>query len=801
MPSGFGYARRSLLRSPAFTTLAVLTVALGSGVNSAVFTIVNSVILKPFPYTKADRLVRLSEIKDASLSSVSYPDFQDWQHRTRSFDELAIFTALGLNPVKLPAGSSMLPTGSTSWNLFSVLGVRPFLGRTFLPADDLGDGADVTVISFQAWAKYFAKDPGIVGRQIGFYGTPLTIVGVLPQDVLPSGVDFWMPRGEVRNPNQLDRGSRGMFQVIGRLRRDVSLEQARADLDAIANLLAREYPATNTGVRAGLSPLLDSVVMRVRQMLWILFAAVAFIMLIASANVANLLLVRSLHREREFAIRAAVGGSRMQSMSLVLRESLLVAATGAIIGLVLASWLVTILLKLQPGVLPSSRPVTMDAAVFWYTALLTLSATALFGLFPAWRDGRGNLVVLLKQGGRGGSSAALTHRLRSALLAGEVALSIILLGGAGLMIRSLYVLQHGDLGFSPEHLLAAQIMLPQSSAPTDEQLAQASYKYLNTLRALPGVNSAAAVWPLPESQDETWNPRVNLRERMFQAGTEPAVNAAVITQDYFHAMGIPLLRGRIFDAADLNMASSSVAIVNQAFARRFFPNQNVLGKHVRMTGVVGVKGWKEIIGVVGDITVGGLAGRVLPQVYWPYGQIASREVGFVVRTETPDAVGGSLPRAVAGVDPNVIFEFSRPLSDLLEASVAGRRFVEMLLSVFALLALTLASIGIYGLVGFSVARRTQEIGIRVALGASKGNVFRLVLGGALVPVGAGLAAGLAAAMAVSPLIASQLYGVTPHDPAALSFAAILLGAVASCAAALPVSRALRISPMTAIRED
>jgi putative ABC transport system permease protein len=801
MPSGFGYARRSLLRSPAFTALAVLTVALGAGVNSAVFTIVNSVILKPLPYGSAERLVRLNEVRGASISSVSYPDFQDWQRRSRVFDEMAIYTALGLNPVKLPSGSFLLPTGSTSWNLFQVLGVRPFLGRAFLPADDLGDGADVTVISYQAWEKHFAKDPGIVGRQIGFFGTPLTIVGVLPEDVLPSSVDFWMPRGEVRNPNQLDRGSRGMFQVIGRLKRGVSLEQARVDLDAIAGLLSHEYPATNTGFSAAISPLLDSMVMHVRQMLWILFGAVAFIMLIACANVANLLLVRSLHREREFAIRAAVGASRMQSMSLVLCESLLVSAAGTIAGLVVAGWLVTVLIKLQPGVLPASRPVSIDAAVFWYTAFLTLVAAALFGLFPAWRAGRGNLAVLLKQGGRGGSGAAVTQRLRSLLLAGEVVLSIILLGGAGLMIRSLYALQHSQLGFSSEHLLTAQIMVPQSSAATEERLAQASYAYLNTIRALPGIDSAAAVWPLPENQDETWNPRVNFREQMFDPGAEPSVNAAVVTPEYFHTMGIPVLRGRVFDASDLNPVSSSVAIVNQAFARKFFPNQNVLGKHVRMAGVVGVKGWKEIIGVVADITVGGLTGHIVPQVYWPYGQIASREVGFVIRAGAPDAVAGSLPRVLAAVDANVIFEFARPISDLLAESVAGRRFVELLLSMFAALALTLASIGIYGLVGFSVARRTHEIGVRVALGASAANVFRLVLADTLVPVGAGVAGGLAAAMALSPLLTSQLYGVAPHDPTALSSAAILLAAVAACAAILPVSRALRISPLVAIREE
>ena len=614
------------------------------------------------------------------------------------------------------------------------------------------------MISYQAWTKYFNRDPAIIGRQIRIYSTPVTLVGVLPEDVLPSGVDFWMPLGEVRNPNQLDRGSRGMFQVIGRLKRDVSLLQANTDLYAIDGILARNYPATNTGVRAAITPLLDSVVMRVRQMLWILFGAVAFIILIASANLASLMLARGLHCERESAIRAAVGASRIQIMWPALCESLLVSTAGALLGLTLASWLVKLLVKSQPGVLPTSRPISMDNAVFWYAALLAILVAALFGLLPAWGMGRVDLAVLVKQGNRGGSASRRMHCLRSVLLAGEVALSIILLGGAGLMIRSLYVLQHGELGFSPDHLVAAEIILPQSIGGIPDRLAQASYRYWNALRAFPGVRSAALVWPLPKSQDQTWNPKVNFREQMFDVRAEPSVNAAVITPDYFRAMGIPLVRGRTFVDSDLTSASSSVAIVNQTFAHRFFPNQSALGKHVRMSGVVGVKGWKEIVGVVADITVGGFAGHIEPQVYWPYGQLPLREVGFIVRAEAPAAVVSSLPRVFAAVDADVIFEFARPLDDLLAGSVAGRRFVEMLLSAFAFLALTLVSTGIYGLVSMTVARRTQEIGIRVALGASAANVFRLVLTDALVPVGAGLAIGLAAAMAATPLLSDQYGG-------------------------------------------
>jgi putative ABC transport system permease protein len=773
MPTQLRYAFRNLLRSPGFSLLAVLAIGLGTGVNTAVFGVLESVLLKSLPYPQADRLVRFNETKGQVLYNISYPNFQDWRRRSASFEQMAIYNTFGSQPLRLPSGPAMVPMGNTSWNLFSTLGVRPLLGRTLTAADDIGDGADVAVISYGAWGKYFARDPQVVGKQLALDGSPVTVVGVLPEEVELSGVAVWFPRGEVRNPNQLDRGNHPGFQAIGRLKPGVGIEQARAEINGIAAALEREYPATNKNFRVRILPMLDALVMRVRTMLWILFGAVGFVLLIACANVANLLLVRTLHRGREFALRAALGASRSRIAQLVIAESLLIATAGTALGLLLAAWGVEALVKLQPGVLPAARPVALGGEAFAYTALLSLASTCLFGLLPAWRASRGDLAGSLKQG-RGATASKGMQRLRAGLVAAEVALSLSLLAGASLMIRSLAALEHEDLGFKAATLLTAELRLPYQKDQTRAHIAQSTYAHLDAIRSIPGVAAAAAVWPMPET-NAMWAPMINFADRP---------------------------RGRVFNDADLNVDASNSAIVSQSYARKFYPGEDVLGKRVRMIGAVAVKGWKEIVGVVGDTRVGGLGSATGPQVYWPYGQVVDQDPGFVIRAASdPASLIDPLRRAMARVNAETIVVRAQPMTSMLAASIADRRFIQILLAIFAALALALASIGIYGMMAFWVAQRTQELGIRVALGASAGGVFRLVLLQTALPTGIGIAAGLGAAGLLTPLLASQIYGVTARDPIAFGAAALALGALSMLAALLPARRALHIDPIAALRQE
>jgi putative ABC transport system permease protein len=800
MPMQLRYAFRNLLRNPGFSLLAVVAIGLGTGVNCAVFSVIQSVLLKSLPYPHAERLVRFNETKGQILYNISYPNFQDWRRRSASFEQMAIYNTFGSQPVRLPGGPALVPMGSTSWNLFSVLGARPLLGRMLTAADDLGDGADVAVISYDAWGKYFARDPQVVGKQIALDGTAVTVVGVLREEVALSGVALWFPRGEVRNPNQLDRGNHPGFQAIGRLKPGVSIEQARVEINGIAAALEREYPASNKGFRVRILPMLDALVMRVRPMLWILFGAVGFVLLIACANVANLLLVRTLHRGREFALRAALGASRSRIAQLVIAESPLIAIAGTVLGLLFASWSVGALVKLQPNVLPAARPVGFGGEAFIYTALLSLVSTCLFGLLPAWRASRGDLAGSLKQG-RGATASKGMQRLRAGLVAAEVALSLSLLAGASLMIRSLAALENQDLGFNAARVLAAELRLPYQKDQTRAQIAQSTYAHLDAIRSIPRVASAAAAWPMPET-NAMWAPTVNFADRPRDPGTEPAVNAMIVTPGYFKAMGIPLLRGRVFNDADLNVDASNSAIVSESYARKFYSGEDVLGKRVRMIGAVAVKGWKEIVGVVGDTRVGGLGSSTGPQVYWPYGQVVDQNPGFVMRASgDPASLTEPLRRATARVNAETIVVQVQPMTTILAASIADRRFIQILLAIFAALALALASIGIYGLVAFWVAQRTQEVGIRVALGASSGEVFRMVLVQTALPTGIGIAAGLGAAGLLTPLLASQIYGVTARDPIAFGAAALALGMLSTLAALLPARRAVRVDPIAALRQE
>jgi putative ABC transport system permease protein len=792
------FAGRTLRRKPGFTTLAVLTIALGIGVNTAVFSVVNGVLLRPLPFADPDRLVRIWETKGHVKYNISYPNFQDWRRQASSFQTAAIFNPYSSVTFKGPEGNEIIPAADASWNLFSTLGVAPMLGRGFIAEDDKGDGAPVAVITNEVWTQHFGRDPNIVGKHAVFSDTAITIIGVLPPTFHFSNAGIWFPMGEVKNPNQLDRGNHPGFGAIARLKPGVSLERARSEMATIARSLAHDYPATNKDFTVQLMGMFDAVTGYVRPTLLVLFVAVGFVMLIACVNVANLLLARIIDRDREVAVRASLGATRWHLIGMTLSESLLLSFAGTALGAILAIWGVNVLLSLQPGALTAGRPIAMDGAVLAYTIFLMFLSTLIFGLAPAWRAIHSNLSGVLKQGGRGSTSSKSTQRVRAALVTAEVALSIALLAGAGLMIRSLYELEHQEMGFRAQNLIALQIRLSYQNHKTPETIAAGGYAILDRLRGTPGVRSVAAVWPLPESEID-WSPTIEFKDRPREPGTEPAVEAAVVTSDYFKTMGIPLRRGRGFDSGD-KRASSTAMIVNETFAKRFYPGKEVLGKQIRMVGAVGVAGWKEIVGVVGDARHGGLDGFSSPEVYWPFEALPAQEPAFMIRTASdPSKMISPLRELVQGADADGVILHSETMEDLLRSSVIDRRFTQILLSVFASLAVILAAIGIYGVVAFWVAQRTHEIGLRVALGASAENIFRLLLLQSTLPVG--LVLGLVAAALLTPYLASQIYGVTARDPWTLGAAAVLLGLVGAAASLLPARRALRIDPMAALREE
>src|SRR5580704_15665618 len=469
------FAVRTLRRNPGFTALAVLTIALGIGLNTAVFSVVNGILLRPLVFADPARLIKISETKGQFNSNVSYPNFRDWQRRAASFNAMAIYNSYDSVTFKTPEGNEVLGAADASWNLFQVLGVNPALGRSFTPEDDKGDGAAVALITNQMWVERFGKTPDIVGKQAFFSGIAITIIGVLPPTFHLSNAGIWFPMGEVKNPIQLDRGNHPGFEAVGRLKPGVTLEHARLEMSSIAASLAREYPATNKQYGIRLTPMFDVVVGHVRSTLLVLFGAVSFVMLIACANVANLLLARAIDRDREIAVRTSLGATRWHVVRMMLSESLLLSAAGTALGALVATWGVDLLLSLQPDALPAGRPIAMDATVFGYTIFLMLVSTVIFGLAPSWRTIRSDLSGALKQGGRGSTAAKSTERVRAALIAAEVALSIALLAGAGLMIRSLYALQHEEMGFRARNLVALQIQLSGQDQKAPATMTQRAY--------------------------------------------------------------------------------------------------------------------------------------------------------------------------------------------------------------------------------------------------------------------------------------------------------------------------------------
>ncbi|HEU5450434.1 MAG TPA: ABC transporter permease [Terriglobales bacterium] len=792
------FSARMLRKNAGFTFVAVITLALGIGANSAIFSAVYRVLLQPLPFYQPERLVSFREIVHGDEWNISLPNFMDWRARNHVFEDMAIYRLFGSAMVRTSGGPVMMRTANAEPRLFPLLGAHFILGRPFTEAERQAGRLDLVVLSYRAWDRYFGRDPNIVGKQVVAEGEAGTVVGVLGE--FPIGdQDLWLPLETSFNPNVNDRGNHPGLAAVARLRPGVSLEQAQREMSSIAQSLAREYPATNTDVGVRVWSLQERLVGNVRLILLVLFAAVGFVLLIACSNVANMLLARAAVRNREAAVRSALGAGRGRLVSLFLAEASLLAVLGGAAGLALATWMVAGLRAMAAQLLPTMSDITLQPAVFAFAAAVTLGSGLLFGLAPALSLARAEPAEALTHAGRSGMMSRAHQSLRKALIAAEVAFSVILLCGAGLMIRSFARMMTDDLGYRTDHAFTLSLRPDYTQKRSPERSERYARSVLERLQTFPGVISGAAAWPGPANG--VWLPNINFEEHPVPDGKEPMVTALAVTPQYFSTLGIPFQVGRGFTDQD-RAGAPLVAVVNEEFAHRFFPNENALGKHFKAMGVVTIGGWAEIVGVVGNTRGFSLTGKVTPEIYWPFYQFAQWDPGLVIRVESePAAAATAVRKQVEAVDPTYTVYGFKALDELVAQPAARQRFTRLLLTCLAGLALALAAIGIYGLLSYSVAQRRQEIGVRVALGASGRRVQALIVRQTFAPIAAGLVLGLAGAAALTRFLRGLLFGITPFDvPTFVSVAAMLV-VVGLLAAWAPAHTAASVDPLEALRTE
>ncbi|HEX5731670.1 MAG TPA: ABC transporter permease [Blastocatellia bacterium] len=792
------FGLRMLGKHPVFTLVAVITLALGIGANTAIFSVVNAVLLRPLPYESADRLVWIWD-SNPSIGLPRFhssgPNFKDWRQQSGSFDYIAAFTGWSFN-LTGEGEPERIQGALASPDLFSMLAVKPVIGRTFSPEEEEAGSHRVALIGYSFWQKRFGADPAIINRSLTLNGESYTVIGITPDDFrIPYQVDIWTPLAlDVLGSG---RGSH-FLSVIARLKPGVSIEQAQAEMNGITIGLQEQYPDLNTGWGAELQPLHERIVGEVKPLLWILLGAVGFVLLIACANVANLLMARSAARQKEVAIRVALGAGRLRLIRQFLTESLLLALVGGGLGLMLAVWGADLLVALNPRDIPRAEEIGIDGRVLAFTLLVSLITGVVFGLVPALQGSKVDLSSSLKEGSRGLSSSPHHNRAQRLMVVSEIALAIVLLVGAGLMIKSLLRLTEVSLGFDPENVLTMHISLPQSKYGKKDQRAAFSHELLQRVGRLPGVQAAGTISPLPLTGGST-------QEIFIEGGPSAAPNQGFNTNlhmcspDYFRTMRIPLLKGRFFDERDVAQ-SQSVVIVNETFARRFWPDEDAVGKRISFSRPEGP--WSIIIGVVGDTRHLRLDAEAGLEMYRSYSQSAIPYLALVVRSGLDSSmVADSIKSEVLGLDSTLPVYSIRPMQQIISRSAAPRRFQMILLSSFAAIALILSAIGIYGVVSYSVVQRTHEIGVRMALGAQSLDVLKLVIGQGMRVVFVGVVAGLIAAFALTRLIESLLFGVSPADTATFILIALLLMGVALLACYLPARRATKVDQMIALRSE
>ena len=806
------YAFRQLRNSPGFAAAAVLTLALGIGANTAVFSVVNAVLLKPLPYPAPERLVTVKAMNTRGApvpGSLSYPDFFDLRARNHSFQHL--ITGRDTNLVLTGAGEPQQIDGEmVTWDLFPALGIRPQLGRGFLPSEEVS-GTHVVVLSHEFWQRQFGADRGILGRSITLDRKPYTVVGVAPAGfafpVNAPHIQLWTtiagdkeaPPGD--EPITEQRGAHLLTAALGRLKPGVRIEQAGADLNAIAQALAKQYPDTNSNTRQSfVQPALETLVGSSREPLLILLGAVGLVLLIACANIANLLLARTVARGREMSLRAALGASRRRVLRQLLTESVLLAMLGGAAGTVVAAYALSVVLRVGGESIPRLAQAGMDGRVFAFSLILVLLTSIVFGAAPALQASRTDLTGSLSEGTRGNSRRH--DRTRGALVVVQVALGLILVSGAGLLMASFLHLEKGDLGLKPDHLLTFWFNLPDAQYNATRQVVFYD-QLLERVRILPGVQSAAGVWPLPLGGDNA-TVSFNIEERPEGPSSRPSARMAFATPGYFPTAGIPLLKGRLFNQHD-DAQAPRVLIVNKAFAEKFFPGENAIGKRIT-PGATGPGETKEsiheIVGIVGSAKLFALDAEPQPIYYFPYRQLVWQAPVMMVRTSVPPRTLESSMRAqVSALDPLVPVFQVRTMDDLLSAQIAQPRFHTLLLGCFAGIALLLTTVGLYGVMAYSVTRRTREIGVRIALGASRQAVLSMVLKQAMLLVAAGLVLGSAGSLAGDRLLKGMLHGVSSLDPSVLGLSGLAVALTGLLAAFLPARRAAAVEPVRALRHE
>ncbi len=799
------YGLRLLARSPATTATAVLTLALGIGANSALFSVVNGVLLRPLPYQDAGRLVALWEhvpSKGWDREPLSYPDMLDWKAQTTAFERIAGYCFVG---AVLGSGTEAeyVVGAAVSADLLPLLRSRPAIGRGFTPEEDAPGGPPAVVIGHGLWKRRFQSSPDLVGSAILLDGRGVTVVGVMPDGFtfppMSSPRDYWIPlaadaqgRGVVEN-----RGNHYMM-VVARLRDGMAVEGAQAELAAVARRLETAYPDTNSGFGALVLPLHETFVGDVRRPLLVLLGAVGALLLIACANIANVLLARAASRRREIAVRAALGAGRARIARQLLVESLLLSLAGGAVGLVAALWGVEALMRLAPAQVLRTRPITLDLFVAGFTLAVCVATGVLCGLAPALKAAGQSLDPALREGRGGQAEGWRRNRVRAGLVVAEVALCLVLLVGAGLLLRSLQRVLAVDPGFDPRGVLAVSLSLPAARYDGPAAKAALYERLVEEVGALPGVRAAAVVYTLPLGGSNRSN-SFRIVDREEAAGRSPDASYRSISSDYFRVMGIPLRRGRAFDRRD-TAGAPRVAIVSESLARRFFPEEDPVGRTIETDEDPSVK--RAIVGVVGDVRYLGLDAATEPEYYVPAAQAPEPGMTLVVKAAAePGALGTELRARLRALDPGLPFRGVRSMEELMGQSVAPRRFSATLLGAFAAVALVLAATGLYGVLAYSVARRSREIGIRLAVGARPADILRMVVAQGMLLALAGLAAGLAGSLLLARSLSGLLFGVGAADPATLAGVSCLLAAVALLACWVPARRAARLDPMIPLRQE
>jgi predicted permease len=802
------FALRMLRKNPGFTAVAVLTLALGIGVNTAIFSVVYAVLLKPLPYTNPDQLFTAFQAntqQGIAETGCSYPNFEEWRAQNHVFSELAGIVAHQLT-LTGRGEPSVVNTSVVTPELFTLLDVKPLAGRIFFPQDGKQGAAPVVLVSEDLWRGRFGADPRIIGTSIDLDKRPFTVIGIIPAafrtPFFNTRQEVWIPlvQDPVFSTFMPQRGVH-LLPALGRLKAGVSVAQAQAEMDTISGRLAREFPAENSGWTVRLVPLQKEIVGEVRTELLVLLSAVGLVLLIACANIANLLLARATSRSKEIAVRTALGAGRVRIIRQLLSETVVLGLLGGTAGIALAYWGVKALSSLLPSSLPQMNPIRVDYFVLGFALLLSAIAGVAFGLVPAMFAANADIQNTLREGARSGESRN-RRRARSFLAVAEISLAMVLLVTAGLLLRSFARLTSVSPGFDAQHLVKADISLPQFQYSTPQQWAAFSEGLLARIQSDPRLQDSAVVVPRPIADQNVNLPFDIVGNPPSSAGASRTASYVSVSPDYFRVMAIPLLGGRVFNQHDVTSAPR-VSIISEAMARLYFPNQNPLGKQITFGFPRGSGGvTREIVGIVGDVRDVSLGQNPGAMMYVPFAQAPFWGANLVVKsTLSTSSVAAAIRQEVQRIDKDLPVTDVAMMPDVIQASVAAPRFRMFLLGLFAVMALVLAATGIFGVISYSVSRRTNEIGIRVALGASRNTILRMVLRETLLLTFAGLAVGLPSALAASHLLGHMLFNVSANDPATLAAVAFVLAAVAALAGYIPARRAMRVDPMVALRYE